>query len=83
MKKKNIIFITGGSGRIGKKLTDYLIRNKYKCYINSRKKIKYKKSSDTILYKKDILDKKCYKFLQLSLDLGYFTRHINFEEVVD
>ena len=32
MKKKNIIFITGGSGRIGKKLTDYLVRNKYKCY---------------------------------------------------
>jgi nucleoside-diphosphate-sugar epimerase len=58
MKKKNIIFITGGSGRIGKKLTDYLVRNKYKCYVNSRKKIKYKKPSDTILYKKDILDKK-------------------------
>ena len=49
------VFITGSSGKIGSILTNFLIKKKYSCILNSRKKIeKYKK----ITYRTDILNKK-------------------------
>ena len=49
------VFITGSSGKIGSILTNFLIKKKYSCILNSRKKIKkYKK----LTYRTDILNKK-------------------------
>lgn len=48
------VFITGASGKIGSKLVDFLIKKKYNCILNSRKKIKkYRKK----ILRSDILKK--------------------------
>ena len=46
------IFITGSSGKIGKSISNYLIRKKYNCILNSKK---LKGNEKFINYRKDIL----------------------------
>lgn len=52
------IFITGSSGRLGRKITNYLIKKNFYCYCNYNKNyLKKKNSRFLILYKKNIISK--------------------------
>ena len=50
------VFITGANGKIGKNLSNYLLKKNYFCILNSRKLINIKKKN-LLFYKKDILNK--------------------------
>ena len=52
------IFITGARGKLGKHITKYLLKKKYYCYLNTRKKIESFKSKKVKILKCDILSNK-------------------------
>jgi|MDTG01.2.fsa_nt_gb nucleoside-diphosphate-sugar epimerase len=54
------ILITGASGKVGESVANYLLEKNLYCYLNSRKKLNYKKFKNYKVIKCDILSENFY-----------------------